>query len=62
MEDPPANLPVYGTSALALLCLGLATAVIWRRLWMLRTFGSDEPSGSSTGGNKPRDEGVRNMS
>ncbi|MFH9065781.1 hypothetical protein ACH4GM_31945 [Streptomyces coeruleorubidus] len=60
--DPPPNLPVYATSALALLCLGLATAVIWRRLWILRKLGSDEPSGSSTGGNKPRYEGVRNMS
>ncbi|MGA5135668.1 hypothetical protein [Streptomyces azureus] len=50
VEDPPANLPAYGTSALAVLCLGLATAVIWRRLWILRTFGPDEPPSSSAGG------------
>ncbi|MEU0176883.1 DUF3592 domain-containing protein [Streptomyces massasporeus] len=53
VEDPPANLPAYGTSALAVICLGLTTAVIWRRLWILRTFGPEEPPASSTGGKKP---------
>ncbi|MEU0246010.1 hypothetical protein ABZ192_17025 [Streptomyces sp. NPDC006235] len=38
VEDPPANLPGYGASALAVICLGLTTAVIWRRLWILRTW------------------------
>ncbi|GGU11597.1 hypothetical protein [Streptomyces coeruleorubidus] len=60
VEDPPANLPAYGTSALAVICLGLATAVTFRRLWILRTFGPEEPPASSTGGNEPRAEGVRN--
>jgi hypothetical protein len=46
-EDPPANLPAYGTSALAVIFLGLAAAVAWRRLWILRTFGPDEPPASS---------------
>ncbi|GHD31880.1 hypothetical protein GCM10010313_75800 [Streptomyces violarus] len=59
VEDPPANLPAYGTSALAIICLGLATAVTWRRIWILRTFGPEEPPASSAGGNKPRDKGVR---
>ncbi|EFL34075.1 predicted protein [Streptomyces viridochromogenes DSM 40736] len=60
VEDPPANLPAYGTSALAVICLGLNVAVIWRRLWILRTFGPEEPPISSTGGNRPKGEGVRN--
>ncbi|MFF9811368.1 DUF3592 domain-containing protein [Streptomyces coeruleorubidus] len=47
-EDPPANLPAYGTSALAVIFLGLAAAVTWRRLWILRTFGPDAPPASST--------------
>ncbi|GAA2763782.1 hypothetical protein GCM10010103_28230 [Streptomyces paradoxus] len=61
VEDPPANLPAYGTSALAIICFGLATAVIWRRLWILRTFGPDEPVALSTADNKPSDEGVPKM-
>ncbi|GAA2323118.1 hypothetical protein GCM10010234_81560 [Streptomyces hawaiiensis] len=59
VEDPPANLPAFGTSALAAICLGLTTAVIWRRLWILRTFGPEEPRASSTGAKKNRDEVVR---
>ncbi|MEU0221481.1 DUF3592 domain-containing protein, partial [Streptomyces sp. NPDC006265] len=59
VEDPPANLPAYGTSALAVICLGLTTAVIWRRFWILRTFGPEGPSASSTGGEKPSPSSVR---
>ncbi|MFF5370397.1 hypothetical protein [Streptomyces sp. NPDC013187] len=32
VEDPPANLPAYGTAALTLLCLSLTTAAVIRRL------------------------------
>ncbi|MGX1560293.1 hypothetical protein [Streptomyces sp. NPDC055506] len=46
VEDPPANLPAYGTSALALICLGLTVAVTWRRIWILRTFGPEKPAAS----------------
>ncbi|MFI6371569.1 hypothetical protein [Streptomyces sp. NPDC050546] len=60
VDDPPANLPAYGSSALAVVFLGLVTAVLWRRLWILRTFGPEEPPTSSTSGNRPSDEGVRN--
>ncbi|MFD5948882.1 DUF3592 domain-containing protein [Streptomyces collinus] len=60
VEDPPANLPAYGTSALAVICLGLTTAVIWRRFWILRTFGPEEPSASSKGGKKPSDKSTGN--
>ncbi|WP_449343926.1 hypothetical protein [Streptomyces massasporeus] len=59
VEDPPANLPAYGTSALAIICLGLATAVTWRRIWILRTFGPHKPPASSTGGKVQSDKGVR---
>ncbi|MFD5475911.1 hypothetical protein [Streptomyces hawaiiensis] len=58
VADPPSNLPAYGTSALAVICLGLTTAVIWRRLW-IRTFGPEESPASSTGGKEPSDESVR---
>lgn len=50
VEDPPANLPAYGVSALAAICLGLATAVTWRRIWVLRTFGPEKTPVVSTGG------------
>ncbi|MFF5314908.1 hypothetical protein [Streptomyces massasporeus] len=60
VEDPPANLPAYGTSALAVICLGLTTAVIWRRFRILRTFGPEKPSASSTGGEKPSDKSTGN--
>ncbi|MGA5893786.1 hypothetical protein [Streptomyces venetus] len=60
VEDPPANLPAYGTSALAVICLGLTTAVIWRRLSILRTFDTEEPPASSAGGEKPSAKSVRN--
>jgi hypothetical protein len=59
VEDPPANLPAYGVSALALLCLGLTTAVTWRRFWILRTFGPEKPPASSTGGNEHHGKAVR---
>ncbi|MER5829239.1 DUF3592 domain-containing protein [Streptomyces sp. NPDC002130] len=59
VEDPPANVPAYGTSALAVVFLGLTTAVVWRRLWILRTFGPEEPPASSTVGAKPGDKAVR---
>ncbi|MEU9572904.1 hypothetical protein AB0D62_24160 [Streptomyces massasporeus] len=59
VEDPPANLPAVGTSALAVICLGLTTAVVWRRLWILRTFGPVEPAASSTGAEKDPEEVVR---
>ncbi|QCD57542.1 hypothetical protein CEB94_23830 [Streptomyces hawaiiensis] len=59
VADPPANLPAYGTSALAVICLGLTTAVIWRRLRILRTLGPEESPAASTGGKEPSDESVR---
>lgn len=40
---PPANLPAYGTGALALVLLGLAIAVALRRRWILRTPWPDHP-------------------
>ncbi|MFF8399436.1 hypothetical protein [Streptomyces sp. NPDC016172] len=58
VEDLPANLPAYGTSAMAVICLGLTTAVIWRRLWILRTFGPEEPPASSTGARKLPEKGA----
>lgn len=39
VENPPANLPAYGTSALTLVCLSLTTAVIIRRVRILRSSG-----------------------
>ncbi|MFJ5731583.1 hypothetical protein [Streptomyces paradoxus] len=39
VEDPPANLPAYGTSALTLVFLSLATAVTIRRIRILRSSG-----------------------
>lgn len=59
VADPPANLPAYGTSVLAFVCLVLTAAVTWRRLWILRTFGPEQPSASFTGGKEQSDEGVR---
>lgn len=59
VEDPPLNLPVYGTSALALLFLTLAVAVVLRRRWVLRTFGPDTSSRPSASGEKPSSGGVR---
>ncbi|MCX3285781.1 hypothetical protein OR263_03405 [Streptomyces sp. NEAU-H22] len=50
VEDPPANLPAYGSSALAFALLACTTAVIWRRLWVLHTFGPEEPPASSRAG------------
>ncbi|KJK35498.1 hypothetical protein UK15_30575 [Streptomyces variegatus] len=59
VADPPSNLPAYGTSALAVICLGLTTAVVWRRLRILRTFGPEESPSSSAGGKEPSDESLR---
>ncbi|MER7401682.1 DUF3592 domain-containing protein [Streptomyces sp. NPDC000070] len=39
--DPPANLPTYGTAALAGLFLSGAVAVTLRRRWILRTWPPD---------------------
>ncbi|GGV83074.1 hypothetical protein [Streptomyces massasporeus] len=39
VEDPPANLPAYGTSALTLVCLSLTTAAAIRRVRILRSSG-----------------------
>ena len=36
VEDPPANLPAFGTSALTLVCLSLTTAATVRRVRILR--------------------------
>jgi hypothetical protein len=56
--DPPANLPAYGTSALAVVFLGLTVAVLRRRRWVLRTFGPKAPLHPSVGGGKPSSGGV----
>lgn len=46
VEDPPANLPAYGTSALTLVLLSLTTAVVVRRVRILRSSGAEtEASG-----------------
>ncbi|MEU9572365.1 DUF3592 domain-containing protein [Streptomyces massasporeus] len=37
VEDPPVNLPVYGTSALTLVFLSLTTSVMIRRVRILRS-------------------------
>ncbi len=37
VEDPPANLPAYGTSALSVLCLSLTTVAVIRRLRIMRS-------------------------
>lgn len=49
VEDPPANLPAYGTSALTLVCLSLTTAVVIRRVRILRSSG-----GESSASGQPR--------
>ncbi|MEU3841762.1 DUF3592 domain-containing protein [Streptomyces sp. NPDC028635] len=56
VEDPPANLPAYGTSALGVVCLCLTAAVTLRRRWILRSFGrevlptsTDQAKGSTSG-------------
>lgn len=59
VEDPPANLPAYGTSVLSLVCLALTVAVVLRRRWVLHTFGSDTPPGPSGSGEKPGSGNVR---
>ncbi|MFI0270592.1 hypothetical protein [Streptomyces luteogriseus] len=56
VEDPPTNLPAYGSSLLAFVFLAFTTAVIWRRLWILRTFGPEEPPASSTADDKLGDK------
>ncbi|MEW2611160.1 hypothetical protein AB0937_13295 [Streptomyces sp. NPDC047880] len=47
VEDPPANLPAYGTAALTLLCLSLTTTAVIRRLRILRRSGPGVQPGSS---------------
>ncbi|MDT9701468.1 hypothetical protein [Streptomyces sp. P17] len=54
VADPPANLPAYGTSAIALLLLAGVVAVVFRRRWILRTWPQQpsEPARSETPGSK----------
>ncbi|NGO45778.1 DUF3592 domain-containing protein [Streptomyces ureilyticus] len=41
VDEPPfLSFPILGTALLALLCTAMAVAVILRRRWYLRTFGS----------------------
>ena len=54
VEDPPTNLPAYGTSALTLLCSSLTTAAVIRRLRILRRSGPGVPPASSAGRNDSR--------
>jgi len=58
VEDPPMNLPAYGTSALAVLFLVLTLAVVLRRRWILRTFGPETPPASSAEPDKPSSGGI----
>ncbi|MFD9001847.1 hypothetical protein ACFV0T_12880 [Streptomyces sp. NPDC059582] len=48
VTDPPVNLPVYGTSALALLCLAGTVVVVLHRRKILRTFGPETPPAPAT--------------
>lgn len=58
VTDPPANLPAYGTAAIALLCLALATAVALRRRWILRTWPSEPAAAAdAVGPEQPRTKG-----
>ncbi|MGW6543353.1 hypothetical protein ACWGBH_10955 [Streptomyces massasporeus] len=41
VKDPPADLPAYGTSALTLVFLCLTTAVVVRRVRILRGSGTE---------------------
>ncbi|MEV4788211.1 hypothetical protein AB0K53_22640 [Streptomyces tuirus] len=43
VEDPPANLPAFGTSALTLVCLSLTTAATIRRVRVLRFLARSRP-------------------
>lgn len=47
VSNPPANLPAYGTSALALLALGLTVIVIVRRRKILRMREAPTPEAVS---------------
>jgi hypothetical protein len=55
VEDPPADLPAYGTSALTLVLLSLTTAVAIRRVRVLRD--SAAASGASGHPRPVRDSG-----
>ncbi|MEU6183690.1 hypothetical protein [Streptomyces coeruleorubidus] len=48
VEDPPPNLPAYGTAALAVLCLSLTAAAAIRRRRILRAPGPGAQPASST--------------
>lgn len=48
VANPPVNLPVYGTSALALLCLAGTAVVVLHRRKILRTFGPESPPAPAT--------------
>lgn len=59
VEDPPVSLQTYLASALALVFLVFAVALILRRRWVLRTFGPEDPPASPTDDKKPGSGSVR---